>query len=225
MKYYSIESACFSGKSTTIQNLAKKGISTMLEPLTQVELPDDVNLTSFPEPTRDGYARRIEGLLFAEKLRTEKIDRLRGVTGLLVGDRSPLAMIVFEDMALRYGIGPRDARKFAREYAITQLDAAVRAGSIVMPHGIVVLSLDDEAAFSERLKERGPTQIEALNQYEPSQFINDTSMRYASTILGHSAARLSITGADTPDAVADRLLGVVGCMPICMDPQPIEVLL
>lgn len=221
MKYCAIDSACFSGKSTTIKGLEGLGVAVLYEPQTQPNLPPAADLRIPVVDQLDGYRERIDGLIEAERMRTESMAKMStSGLALLVADRSPLSTIVFEDMSIRYRHGNISDRQKAREYAIEQLDGAVRSGDIVMPNCLVVMDLADEAEFYRRVEERGPTTVAPLNEFEPSRFMNEQTLTYASMLLGSAAvARLTVTGEDSPDDVTKQVLKTISDLPQGHQPQ------
>lgn len=226
MKYAALDSACYSGKTTTINYLEQHGIPTLLEPRSQDALPADAEVRAPLPRSFEGYAAKIDALVKVESMRTDLIDRHRGSgTDLLVADRSPIATVVFEDMAVKYGYGDTDDRLRAREYAVRQLDYALRAGHIVMPECLVVMSLEDETEFYRRVEERGPIHITQLSEYGPSRFMTDTTFDYARHILGNSAAEVSITGAHSPQEVGSHILNTIYDLPANQSPRSFGAIL
>lgn len=226
MRYCALESACYSGKTTTIRHLKNRGIPILIEPRSQDGLPADAQVGAPLSSDFDGYKAKIDALIKVEAMRVEAIDRQRSAgTELLVADRSPLATIVFEDMAIRYGYGDQDDRRKAREYAIRGLDNAVRAGEIVLPNCLVIISLEDEREFYRRVEERGPIHISQLSAYEPSRFMTGQTAEYAATLFGESAAQVRVTGIDTQQEVSERVLSTISDFPLSSNPQSFGALL
>ena len=178
MKYCAIEGSSFAGKTTICDMLAKLGIATIGEYDTYMKLNvDPINL--------DDHKAFIDTFIQAERQRS--MDVAKQSSEIVVSDRSIISLLTFDDMATKYNIGNPAVRPAAREYLNERLEREVYLGNIITNNCVVVVRLDDESVFNQRVQSRGVTPVTQLADFPTSQYIADRSAHYAGYLLGKSS--------------------------------------
>jgi hypothetical protein len=197
MKYIGIEGSSYTGKTTVINGLQTYGHAIIPE-------YDAFGPFMSDDGTDEGTIIVAEDFIRREQERTRILDRMN--TGSIVfSDRSPLSLITFEDMKIVTHPENAAPRSRAREYLIKRLGEEIAKGTIVFPDDLIVLRLDDEAAFTDRVNQRGVTPVEELSRFTVQQFIADKTIEYGVTLLDPSSVIALNVSHDSPQSATLRV--------------------
>jgi hypothetical protein len=212
MKYVSIEGSSYAGKTSVINQLEQMGYETIPEydafgPF----LPNDGTLGSTQDVAKD--------LIERERKRTALLEKTSG--DIVFGDRSVLSLITFEDMISYLKSGIVGTENESRDHIIGLLDDEIKKGSIIFPNAMIVMRVDSEDAFKERVNSRGATAVEALSSFAVQQLISERALFYGVRTLGPQSVTSIDTSWKNPHDVADAALNKA--MEIPPSTQPVNI--
>lgn len=200
MKYVGIEGSSYVGKTTATEELNSLGYPVIPE------------YDYFgPFPTSDGSAEGlmsiVDRFMERERLRTSMVGNHK-LSEYVFSDRTPISLVTFEEMKIltAQSYKDRELHERVRDYAIDEINRQVKTGSVLLPDKIVILALNSEAAFNDRVLKRGVTEVEELALFNVQEHIAVKTSNYAKLMIGELQVSRIDTDSLNAQSVAQEIM-------------------